>query len=371
MKFTITRENLQQGLGAVAASIPTRTTLPVLSNILLEAEEDGVRLSGTDLDIAVSLRVPADVEEPGALTVPAKKLQELARELPEKPVRITTKGDRFELECGRAKFRLNGLPRDEFPTFPAVDFGESWKIPAEVLRQLIGATSFAVSAEESRPILNGVLWQLGENDMRMVATNGHRLARMTVPVDAPGAPRADMIVPPRALQQVDRLFDQGTEIEVARSENHLGFQSGSTLVYTRLIEGPYPNYEQVIPKDNDKVAIADKQQFASALRRMAVVASDQTHRVRLQFAPMSVRFSVETPDLGEAHEEMEVDYQGEPLEIGFNAAYLLEVLKYMPNPEIRFTFRAPERAATIEPAAGENGEAPDYLCLVMPLRLLD
>ena len=371
MKFTITRENLQQGLGAVAASIPARTTLPVLSNILLEAEEDGLRLSGTDLDIAVSLKVPADVEESGALTVPAKKLQELARELPEKPARVSTKGDRFELECGRAKFRLNGLARDEFPTFPSVNFDESWRISADVLRQLISSTSFAVSTEESRPILNGVLWQLGDDEMRMVATNGHRLARMSVPASSAGAPKADLIVPPRALQQVDRLFSGGAEIEVARSENHLGFQDGTTRVFTRLIEGPYPNYEQVIPKDNDKIVIAGKAELAQALRRMAVVASDQTHRVRMQFTSGVVRFSVETPDLGEASEEMEVGYEGEALEIGFNASYLLEVLRFMPTEEVRMSFKAPERAALIEPAANADGAAPDYLCLVMPLRLLD
>ena len=199
MKLKITRDNLQQGLAAVSASIPTRTTLPVLSNILIEAKDGAVTMSGTDLDIAVSVQVPAEVDEEGALTVPAKKLQELARELPEHPVRITTKGDRLELTCGRASFRLNGMARDEFPTFPSVDFTESWKIGGSVLHDLIRQTSFAVSTEESRPILNGVLWQLTDSEMRMVATNGHRLARLSVPVSAPGAPRADLIVPPTAL----------------------------------------------------------------------------------------------------------------------------------------------------------------------------
>ncbi|HET9982362.1 MAG TPA: DNA polymerase III subunit beta [Longimicrobiales bacterium] len=371
MRFTITRDNLQQGLASVAASIPTRTTLPVLSNILIEADDEGVRMSGTDLDIAVSLHVGAEVEEGGALTVPAKKLQELARELPENPVRITTKGDRFELTCGRASFRLNGLPRDEFPTFPAVDFRESWRIPGEVLGTLIRQTSFAVSTEESRPILNGVLWQLGDEEMRMVATNGHRLALMKQRLETPGAPRADLIVPPKALAQVDRLFGTGEAIEVARSENHLGFRRDGTRVFTRLIEGPYPNYEQVIPKDNDKLVVADKGALIQALRRMAVVASEQTHRVRLSFHAGTVRFSVESPDLGEATEELEVDYQGEPLDIGFNASYLLEVLRYMPTNDVRLSFKAPERAATVTPVAAEGESAPDYLCLVMPLRLLE
>jgi DNA polymerase III subunit beta len=370
MKLKITRDNLQQGLAAVGASIPTRTTLPVLSNILIDVSEDSIAMSGTDLDIAVSVTVPADVDEPGSLTVPAKKLQELARELPEHPVRITAKGDRLELSCGRATFKLNGMPRDEFPTFPTVDFNDAWTIQGKLLHDLIHQTSFAVSTEESRPILNGVLWQLGADEMRMVATNGHRLARMKVSSTAKGAPQADLIVPPKALAQVQRLFSGDDEIEVARSENHIGFRKDGTHVFTRLIEGPYPNYEQVIPKDNDKFAIADRNQLVQALRRMAVVASDQTHRVRLGFTSNTVRFSVETPDLGEAHEDLEVEYAGETMDIGFNASYLLEVLRYMPTEEVRLTFKAPERAATIEPANAPEG-SPDYLCLVMPLRLLD
>src|SRR5690554_5695016 len=201
--------------------------------------------------------------------------------------------------------------------------------------------------------------------MRMVATNGHRLARLSVPVSAPGAPRADLIVPPKALAQVERLFGADDEIEVARSENHLGFRKNGTQVYTRLIEGPYPNYEQVIPRDNDKIAVADKAALTASLRRMAVVASEQTHRVRMSFAGPMLRLSVETPDLGEAQEEMEITYEGDPIDIGFNASYVLEVLRNMPGDDVRLTFRAPERAATFEPVgAGEDG-VPDYLCLVM------
>ena len=371
MRFKITRDNLQQGLAAVGASIPTRTTLPVLSNILIQAGPDSVSMSGTDLDIAVTVNVPAEVEEEGALTVPAKKLQELARELPEHPVRVQSRGDRFELSCGRASFRLNGMAHDEFPTFPSVDFGSAWKLAGQVLHDLIRQTSFAVSTEESRPILNGVLWQMDADVMRMVATNGHRLARMSVPASGSGMPKEDLIVPPKALQQVERLFGPTDDVEVARSENHLGFRRDGTQVFTRLIEGPYPNYEQVIPKDNDKVAIVDRNMLTQALRRMAVVASDQTHRVRLAFNGGVLRFSVETPDLGEAHEEFEVDYQGDSLEIGFNASYLLEVLKYIPTEDVKLTFKGPERATTLEPVSREGEPPVDYFCLVMPLRLLE
>lgn len=368
MKFTITRENLQQGLGAVAGSIPTRTTLPVLANILIEAEDGMVRMSGTDLDTAVTVRVPAEVQEPGAITAPAKKLQEIARELPGS-TEIATQGDTISIASGRTRFKLNGLPRDEFPAFPKVDFGESWRLTGQELQQLISHVSFAASTEETRPILNGVLWQLGDGEMRMVATNGHRLAKMTLPREsAGGMPTADLIVHPRALGQVQRLFPAGEEVEVARSENHIGFRAEGVQVYTRLIEGPYPNYEQVIPKDNDKTMVAEKDALNRAVRRMAIVASDQTHRIRMSLGGPMLRFSVETPDLGAATEELPVEYEGDPLEIGFNAQYLLELLRYMPTAEVRMSFRAPERAATMQPVGNED--TPDYLCLVMPLRLL-
>jgi DNA polymerase III subunit beta len=368
MRFTITRENLQQGLGAVAGSIPARTTLPVLSNILIEAEDGAVRMSGTDLDTAVSVRVPAEIAEPGAITAPAKKLQEIARELPG-ATEISTQGDSIFISSGRTRFKLNGLPRDEFPAFPKVDFTGSWRVTGAELQRLITHVSFAASTEETRPILNGVLWQLHDGEMRMVATNGHRLAKMTLPVETgTDAPAADLIVHPRALSQVQRLFGADTAVEVARSENHLGFRSADVQVYTRLIEGPYPNYEQVIPKDNDKNMVADKGALTAAVRRMAIVASDQTHRIRMSLGGPSLKFSVESPDLGAANEELEVEYDGDPLEIGFNAQYLLELLRYMPTDEVRMTFKAPERAATMQPLGNED--TPDYLCLVMPLRLL-
>src|SRR5215216_3600880 len=188
MRLTISREKLQEGLAAVAASIPAKTTLPVLANILVETTDRGIKLSGTDLDIAVSTEVAADVEAPGAVTMPAKKLSEIARELPPAPVKIAAVGEqRITLECGRSKFKLLGLPRDEFPTFPAVRFDESWRIKSGDLQKLIAHTSFAVSTEESRPILNGVLWELRPERMRMVATNGHRLARMDIPINSANA----------------------------------------------------------------------------------------------------------------------------------------------------------------------------------------
>ena len=371
MKLTITREQLQEGLVAVAASVPAKTTLPILSNILLEATKDGIRLSGTDLDISVSTTVSASVDQEGAITLPARKLVEIVRELPSAAIRLTASGEqRVTIECGRSKFKLLGLPREEFPAFPSVKFDGGWRTSSKELQKLISHVAFAASTEESRPILNGVLWELRPERMRMVATNGHRLARMDVPTsEASGASQADLIVPPKALEQIRRLFDTDEIVEIARSENHLGFRTSATQIFTRLIEGPYPNYEQVIPRENDKVATADKAALTAALRRMSIVASDQTHRIRMAFANGSCKLSVQTPDLGEAQEELNVSYEGDPLEIGFNAAYLLEILKFIPTDEVRMTFKAPERAATCEPVGWDDPAS--YLALVMPLRLVD
>ncbi|MFL5614264.1 MAG: DNA polymerase III subunit beta [Gemmatimonadaceae bacterium] len=370
MRFTISREKLQEGLTAVTATIPAKTTLPVLANILVETTDKGIRLSGTDLDIAVSTEVAADIEAPGAITIPAKKLSEIARELPPSPVKMAAAGEqRVTLDCGRSHFKILGLPKDEFPSFPAVRFNESWRIRSGELQKLISHTSFAVSTEESRPILNGVLWELRPEMMRMVATNGHRLAKMELPIKTASAPSSDLIVPPKALEQVRRLFPEDEELEIARGENHLGFRSPFTSVFTRLIEGPYPPYDQVIPRDNNRVAIADRAALMGALRRMSVIASDQTHRIRLAFNSALVRFSVQTPDLGEATDEIPIRFTGDPLDIGFNANYLLEILRYIPTEEVKLTFKAPERAATLEPEGWSDPAM--YLCLVMPLRLLD
>jgi DNA polymerase-3 subunit beta len=370
MRFTIAREKLQEALTNVAPAVPAKTTLPVLANILVEATERGVRFSGTDLDVAVSVEVPADVEMPGALTLPAKRLGEITRELPPAPVKIAALGEqRATLECGRTKFKLLGLPRDEYPAFAQVEFNTGWRVKSSVLHDLISKTAFAVSTEESRPILNGVLWEVRAQMLRMVATNGHRLALMESPAELGKGSNGDFIVPPRALDQVRRVFPPEEEIEIGKGENHLAFRSPIASVSTRLIEGPYPNYDQVIPRDNDRFAVVDRPSLVGALRRMSVVASDQTHRVKLSFNTALLKFTVQTPDVGEGQDEIPVQYTGDALDIGFNSTYLLEILRYMPTDEVRFTFKTAERAATVLP---ENWAEPGkYVCLVMPLRLVD
>src|SRR5260370_20083275 len=203
MGFTISREKLQEGLAAVTPTPPPKTTLPVLANILVETTERGIRLSGTDLDIAVTSEVAADVETQGAITLPAKKLSEIAKELPPSPVKVATSGEqRGTLDCGRSHFKILGLPKDEFPNFPTVKFDASWRIRSGDLQKLISHTSFAVSNEESRPILNGVLWELRPDNMRMVATNGHRLSKMAAPTTSAAPPSPPLPPPPHPPHKI-------------------------------------------------------------------------------------------------------------------------------------------------------------------------
>ncbi len=368
MKFTITRQNLHQALNAVSATIPARTTLPVLSNVLVEADGDGLHVGGTDLDVAVRVWAPASVLEPGSTTAPGKKLQEIARELPDEPVEMHSDRDQLVIACGRSHFRLNGLPPADYPTLPEIPFEGGWEASGSDLLSLIRHVSYAVSDEESRPVLNGVLWELRGREMRMVATNGHRLVRMTTPAGPSVEVTTQLIVPPIALGHIQRLFQPEEKIRVAKVGNQLGFASKDTEVYTRLIEGTFPNYEQVIPKDNHHFAVIRRRALESAVRRVASLASSETHRIRLGFEPDRLRVHVLTSDLGEASDELEVDYDGPTIQIDFNANYVLEILRYIGAEELRMGFKDSERAAVLEPVGTEEEPAADYLCLIMPLR---
>jgi len=367
MKFTIAQEELARVLGLVSGLVPSRTTLPVLGNVLIETTPQGIQVSATDLDLSVTVPGKAAVGEAGAVTLPARRLAEMVRALPVAPVNVTAQGDKVQISCRDSMVRLFGLPKADFPSLPQVAFAGALQTSPSLLGRLISRTAFAASTEDTRPILNGVLWEIEAEETSMVATNGHRLAKCTLRLDHPAEARAPVIVPPRALGHALRLFEAAQTIEVAFAENMLGFRDGGAVLFTRLIEGPYPNYEQVIPRDNDKVAVVSTEALTGALRRMAVIASDQTHRVKLAFARERLALNVSTPDVGEAAEELPVDYAGEALEIGFNATYLLDVLKVIEHDTVRIAFKSPERAAVIESAEQREGES--YLCLVMPLRL--
>lgn len=366
MRFTIPQGDLLDVLSSVSNVVPSRTPLPIIGNVLLEVEADEFSVSATDLDLSVTVRTAASVDEAGRVTLPARKLTDMIRALPASVVRVEGTGEHISVECESSRFRVHGLPAEDFPGFPKLDFETGFEVTAGIVDRLATRTSFAASSEDTRPILNGVLWEVGEERMQMVATNGHRLARYSVASSNGSKESRSVIVPPKALAQIGRIFAPDDALRVATDGKQIGFRGERGEVFSRLIEGPYPNYEQVIPRDNDKRARLDKERLVGALRRMVVMASDQTHRVRLSLADDLLRFHVSTPDVGEGTEQMPVAYEGDEIDIGFNANYLLEVLRFVDSDEVEMTFKAPERAAVLKPV---DGDEEDFLCLVMPLRL--
>ncbi len=378
LQATVSREKLQEGLAMVAAAVPGKTTLPVLANVRIDATDRGLRFTASDLDLTIETEIVADVERSGSITAPAKKLLAIVKELSPAPVRLgtcdTLSASQILIDCGRAHYKLLGVPTDEFPSLVPIDFhGESLR--AGELSEVIRRVSFAASTEQSRPILNGVLWQRKRTTTRLVATNGHRLAYVERTIDPELGAEGEYIVPPKALQQVAKLFPHDDRIAIGMSEtgSHLAFRSDTTCVTTRIIEGPYPNYREVIPTTATYRALTDCAALMSALRRCLPIASTEAHRLVVTFDAGMIRLAVHTPDVGECTDEVPARIQAEgddaPFTFGVNGQYLLELLSAVGTEQVMLQGTAPERAIVLRPQDEELNQS--SLFLIMPLRLLD
>ena len=372
MKISVAKEPLLHVVTAIGGIVPARSTMPILYNILLEAEEgqDGcLKLAGTDLDISLSYRMKATIERPGAITIPAKKFGEIVRVLPNSPINIEQTGDRIKIVCEKSSIVLPGLPKSDFPAFPEKSFDEALKISNAVMRKLVLHSSYSAGKEEDRQILKGVLWEIGKDEMSMVSTNGHRLAKMTVKESLGLKDSLSVVVPPKALELVDRLCSEDGQLEVVIDRNHIGIREDDVVIFSRLIEGTYPNYEQVIPFYNNKIALLDTQKLFDALRRMLILANTITHRIRMFFKDNQLKVSVSTEEVGEGEDLMEVDYQDEEMEIYFNGSYLIDVLKYIESDQVKICMESSESGILIVPA--EESENERYLGVIMPLKVTE
>lgn len=366
MKFSIERDALRTALAQVSAAIATKSTLPILSNVCITAVDGKIGFNATDLDVAVSVSAPGEVSEPGDVTLPAKRLQEIAKQAAEGVVRFAVGAEgRVNVEAGKARFKLLGLPTSEFPSFPKVDFVDGPTLPAATIQQLIEQVAFCAAADVSRPVLSGVLWEFRPDRLTMVATTGHRLAMLDAPYQ--GGAKADVIVPTKTLDIVRKVFAEDAQIEVVQTASHIGFRSGDTQVLSSLIEGPYPNFRQILPKGNDRAITLDAAAFIAALKRVSIVASQQTFSAVMTGTEKGFRLSTQTPDTGEAQENIAGAWEGEPLTIGVNASFLIDMLKRVPTPEVKMTFKNAERVMTVEPV--KWGDPASWLGLVMPLRV--
>jgi DNA polymerase-3 subunit beta len=367
MKATIERATLLKSLGHVQSVVERRNTIPILSNVLIEARDDGsLRLMATDLDLQVDESVPANVTQAGAITVSAHTLFDIIRKLPEgSQVELSAAEGKMQVNAGRSRFSLSTLPRDDFPVIAEGELPTRFELPAATLRQIIEKTRFAISTEETRYYLMGIFLHLVDDQLRAAATDGHRLARVTVakPDGADGMP--DVIVPRKAVAELYRLLEEveGT-VEVSLSATKVRFGLGSAVLTSKLIDGTFPDYNRVIPTANDKLLKLDPKSFSAGVDRVSTIASEKTRAVKMSVDRDKITLSVTSPENGVATEEIPADYGSDGLEIGFNARYLLDILGEIDGDTVEVHL-----ADAAAPTLLRENDKSNALYVLMPMRV--
>ena len=376
MKLRIARTELLTGLQRVQGVVEKRNTMPILSNILLEAKSDGVDIIATDLELGMRGLYKATVKEPGSITLSARKVYEILKELPDGEIELTVGANNWAtIQSGKSQFKVVGLPSTEYPALPAIEREGLTPLSGEGLANLIRKTLFAVGDNDARYILNGLLITLTVSDkkttLRLVGTDGHRLAvadqEAGQPAGKDGPKEIKAIIPKKAALEMRHLLEEGDgEPLIGFTKNLMIFRKSGLLLTSRLMEGTYPNYQQVIPKekDTDKRVSVSKPELEGALRRVAVLSRDKTNAVKVTFAPGKITLFSSNPDFGEATEELPAQYKGEPLTTGFNARYLLDVLGVVDGESVTMQMDAPLSPCLIR----EPGNA-GFTCVVMPVKV--
>jgi DNA polymerase III subunit beta len=370
MKATIERATLLKALGHVQSVVERRNTIPILSNVLIEANADGsIRLMATDLDLQINESVEAQVETAGATTVSAHTLFDIARKLPEgSQVSLAAADGKMQVNAGRARFNLQTLPRDDFPVIAEGELPTKFELPATTLKEIIDKTRFAISTEETRYYLNGIFWHVTDDAqpvLKAAATDGHRLARMTVarPDGAAGMP--DIIIPRKCIGELRKLLDEiEGSVEISLSASKIRFGLGTAVLTSKLIDGTFPDYSRVIPTGNDKILRIDPHSFMEGVDRVATIASEKTRAVKMALETDKITLSVTSPENGTAAEEVPGDYKSEGFEIGFNARYLMDILAQVSGDTVEVHL-ADAAAPTL---IRENDKA-SALYVLMPMRV--
>ena len=371
MRFKTNKAKLNAVVSRLQSIVPPKSTIPILSNILFDLQGDKLELKVTDLDVSMISSVEVEVLDRGSITVPAKVFSEIVRELPDYDLEIVSSDNRMEIKCGSGIYKLSGFPAEDFPKLPDIHPGRQVKINAQSFYRMVKKVLFAVSRDETRPALNGVLWHTSEDGLNLVATDGHRLAKITRSDIRITGYKEDIIIPPKVLDNLVKLSrDESEEIGVILNENSIVFMLGDEIITSRLLEGPYPNYEQVVPKDNDKVLIVEKGNLQAAVRRVSILSNSLTHQIKLALSNDSIELSATNFDFGgEAKESLAASYQDEEMSIGYNAIYIIDALKHIDSEEVRFELSDPSTATVIKPQGDVDDESSLYL--IMPLRLMD
>ncbi len=368
MNLTISKEQIINGLQAVQNVVSTRTTLPILSNVLLRAEGDRLEFTATDLDVTISCGVEAKVKKPGAATVPVKRLFGIVRELSNSELDIEVDEKNIcAIRSGASFYKIHGLSADEFPPLPQFKEEKKVTLPQETLKGMLKKTSFAMSADESRYVLNGIYFSLKDHKLTMVATDGRRLALVDEEMDVSEQSQGDFIVPAKTVAELNRLLTDKGEVELRYAENQASFRlhdekSGEILIITKLIEGNYPNYRQVIPSETKERVTLVREEFLHALRRAEIMTSEKSNSVKMSFAKNRLEITANSPEVGEAKEALAVNYKGPDMAIAFNPKYMIDPLNALANDEVFI-----ELIDELSPGVLKiNGP---FLYVVMPMRL--
>jgi DNA polymerase III subunit beta len=335
MKFSVSKEKLLEGLQTVQNVVSTRTTLPILSNVLLQAEDGKLRFTTTDLDVGISGTVEAAIEKPGATTLPARRLAGIVRELPAAEVSIEVDSKNVaSIRCGQSFFKILGLPEEEFPPLPRFEGAKEFTLKQKELRDGLKKTSYAISTDETRYVLNGILFSFKDNKLTMVATDGRRLALVDLEVEFPRSQEVEIIVPTKCVSELARLVGDDGEVKMTVGENQVAFEVKDTLLVSKLIEGNYPNYRQVIPGETKERVSLERELFHNAVHRVSLLASEKSNSVKLVFTKNNIEIAANTPDVGEAHESLPVNYKGRDFSIAFNPEFLMAPLRALPEDEV-------------------------------------
>jgi len=367
MELTVRRNDLVRELQLVQGIVERKNSIPILSNVLAEAQEGQLRVSATDLDVSLKCGCPAQVSSAGAITLSAKKLYEIARSLPESEVRIKVLPDAWaSIECERTSFKMAGLPREDFPALPEAKGARAVEIPGAVLRDLIARTAFAVTAEDGRYYLAGALLVLDKDGVGMVATDGHRLsyARRAAAVKVPEALR--ILVPRKAIHELARLLELAEAASFRQVENHLVFEVGDRVLSSKMTEGQFPAFEKVITASGDKAVVLERETLATAIRRVSLLASERSRAVKIGLKQGQITLAASSPEMGTAEESVAAEYQGEAVEVGFNAQYLLDFLGVAGTEKVRLELRDAESQGILRP---EGDSETEHRYVVMPMRL--
>jgi len=368
MEFVVRKNDLLRELQLFQGIVERKNTIPILANVLMEAKADEIRFLATDLEVGLRSKCKATVTKQGSLTLPAKKFYEIVKSLPDTDIRVSEEKGSVKIAADRFESKMQTLPREDFPTLPESGGATPATLSRNAVKEMVGKTQFAITGEDTRYFLNGALFVLRAGEMNLVATDGHRLALVSVARDAQKVDdESKAILPKKTLGELGRLMAEGDgDIGYERGENHLFFTAGDRLLISRMIDGQFPAYERVIPKGNDKHIEFERDRLTNAVKRVALMSNERSRAVKFQIDKGKVDVTSSSPDLGEAKETLPVDYSGAPMQICFNAQYVLDFLSAVATDVVSLELKDEVSQAVMKPIGAEGY---DYTYVIMPMRV--